>query len=128
MESRIPLIGKNVFITGGSRIIGLAISMACARDSANIAIAVKTSRPHPKLPVTIYDAVAEIESLDVRCIPHVLDVRDETGVSNAIEITAAKMGGTRDFSPYDVSPRAPIQTDFFLASLPGMIEMRGDIM
>ena len=52
---------KTLFITGGSRGIGLAIALRAARDGANIAIAAKTSDPHPKLPGTIYTAAAEIE-------------------------------------------------------------------
>ena len=37
------LAGKNIFITGGSRGIGLAIALRAARDGANIAIAAKTA-------------------------------------------------------------------------------------
>jgi len=45
--------GKTIFISGGSRGIGLAIAEACARAGANVAIAAKTDQPHPKLPGTI---------------------------------------------------------------------------
>ena len=44
------LAGKRIFITGGSRGIGLAIALRAARDGASIAIAAKTSDPNPKLP------------------------------------------------------------------------------
>jgi len=43
------LAGKTLFITGGSRGIGLAIAERAARDGANVAIAAKTAEPHPKL-------------------------------------------------------------------------------
>ena len=38
------LKGKTVFITGGSRGIGLAIALRCAADGANITIAAKNKR------------------------------------------------------------------------------------
>ena len=55
------LAGKTLLITGASRGIGLAIGLRAARDGANIAIAAKTSEPHPKLSGTIYTAADEIE-------------------------------------------------------------------
>ena len=51
------LAGRTLFITGASRGIGLAIGLRAARDGANVAIAAKTTEPHPKLPGTIYTAV-----------------------------------------------------------------------
>ena len=50
------LKGKTLFISGGSRGIGLAIALRAARDGANVTIAAKTAEPHPKLPGTIYTA------------------------------------------------------------------------
>jgi len=44
------LAGRTIFISGGSRGIGLAIALRAARDGANIAIAAKTAEPNPKLP------------------------------------------------------------------------------
>ena len=55
------LQGKTLFITGGSRGIGLAIALKAAADGANIAIAAKTVEPHPKLEGTIHTAAADIE-------------------------------------------------------------------
>ena len=55
------LNGKTMFISGGSRGIGLAIAKRAAQDGANIIIAAKTAEPHPKLPGTIYSAAEEIE-------------------------------------------------------------------
>ena len=48
------LAGKTLFITGGSRGIGLAIALRAARDGANIAIAAKTVEANPKVTGTIY--------------------------------------------------------------------------
>ncbi len=56
------LAGKTLFITGGSRGIGLAIALKAARGGANIAIAAKTTEPNPKLPGTIFTAAQEIEA------------------------------------------------------------------
>ena len=39
---------KTVFITGGSRGIGLEVVKKLAFDGANIIIAAKTAEPHPK--------------------------------------------------------------------------------
>ena len=51
---------KVIFISGGSRGIGLAMVKKAAEDGAKIAIAAKTAEPHPKLPGTIYTAAEEI--------------------------------------------------------------------
>jgi citronellol/citronellal dehydrogenase len=75
-----PLQGKTLFITGASRGIGLAIGLRAARDGANVAIAAKTTEPHPKLPGTIYTAAEEIEKAGGKALPLVVDVRDEDNV------------------------------------------------
>lgn len=54
------LDGKTIFMSGGSRGIGLAIAMRAARDGANVVIAAKTAEPHPSLPGTIYTAARQI--------------------------------------------------------------------
>jgi NAD(P)-dependent dehydrogenase (short-subunit alcohol dehydrogenase family) len=43
------LAGKTIFISGGSRGIGLAIALRAARDGAKIALAAKAAEPHAKL-------------------------------------------------------------------------------
>jgi citronellol/citronellal dehydrogenase len=87
------LAGKTLFITGASRGIGLAIALRAARDGANIAIAAKTSAPHPKLAGTIYTAADEIERAGGKALPLVVDVRDETLVRDALDKTATRFGG-----------------------------------
>ena len=57
------LKGKTLFVSGGSRGIGLAIALRAARDGANVAIAAKTDSPHPRLPGTINSAAAAIEAV-----------------------------------------------------------------
>ncbi len=87
------LASKTLFITGGSRGIGLAIALRAARDGANIAVAAKTTDPHPKLPGTIYTAAEEIEKAGGKALPIVLDVRDEEAVKRALAQTAETFGG-----------------------------------
>jgi citronellol/citronellal dehydrogenase len=78
-----------LFITGASRGIGLAIALRAARDGANIAIAAKTDKPHPKLAGTIFTAADEITKAGGNALPLVVDVRDEAQVKDAIEQTVA---------------------------------------
>lgn len=85
--------GKTVFITGGSRGIGLAIALKLAENGANIAIAAKTAEPHPTLPGTIYTAAEEIEKAGGQALPLVCDIRFEDQVEDAVSRTAEKFGG-----------------------------------
>jgi citronellol/citronellal dehydrogenase len=87
------LKGHTLLITGASRGIGLAIALRAARDGANIAIAAKTEKPHPKLPGTIFTAAEEIASAGGQALPLVVDVRDEAQVKSAIERTVETFGG-----------------------------------
>ena len=87
------LQGKTIFMSGGSRGIGLAIAKRAAADGANIAIAAKTAEPHPTLPGTIYTAAAEIEAAGGQALPIVCDVRSEDIVQAAIDATVEKFGG-----------------------------------
>jgi citronellol/citronellal dehydrogenase len=87
------LSGKKIFITGGSRGIGLAIALRAARDGASIAIAAKTSDPNPKLPGTIHSAAEEIRAAGGTALPIQCDLRDENQIADAIAQTAAEFGG-----------------------------------
>ena len=87
------LKGKTLFITGGSRGIGLAIALKAARDGANVAIAAKTVDPHPKLEGTIHTAAADIEKAGGKALALAVDVRDEAAVKDALDRTAAHFGG-----------------------------------
>lgn len=87
------LKGKTLFITGASRGIGLAIAKRAAQDGANIAIAAKTTEPHPKLAGTIYTAAEAIEKAGGKALPLVVDVRDEAMVESAVAQTVQAFGG-----------------------------------
>ncbi len=87
------LKGKTIFMSGGSRGIGLAIALRAARDGANVAIAAKTAEPHPKLPGTIYTAAKEIEDAGGKALPLLCDIRNDDNVQAVIDETVAKFGG-----------------------------------
>jgi citronellol/citronellal dehydrogenase len=87
------LAGKTLFVTGGSRGIGLAIAKRAAQDGANVVIAAKTSDPHPALPGTIHTAAAEIEEAGGKALPLVCDIRDDDAVAAAVEQGAKEFGG-----------------------------------
>ena len=87
------LANKVVFITGGSRGIGLEIGKRAARDGAKVVLAAKTAEPHPKLPGTIFTAAEEIIEAGGEALPLILDVRDEENVLKAVEETVSHFGG-----------------------------------
>ncbi|MCC6869964.1 MAG: NAD(P)-dependent oxidoreductase [Burkholderiales bacterium] len=87
------LAGRTLFISGGSRGIGLAIAKRAARDGANVAIAAKTTTPHPKLPGTIHTAAAEIEAAGGKALALACDIRDEAAVHAAVQATVERFGG-----------------------------------
>jgi len=87
------LSGKKIFITGGSRGIGLAIALRAARDGASVAIAAKTSDPNPKLPGTIHSAAEEIRAAGGTALPIQCDLRDEAKIADAISQAAETFGG-----------------------------------
>jgi citronellol/citronellal dehydrogenase len=87
------LKGKTLFVSGGSRGIGLAIALRAARDGANVAIAAKTAEPHPKLKGTIYTAADDIRAAGGTPLPILCDIRDEAQVIAAIDKTVAEFGG-----------------------------------
>ena len=87
------LAGKTLLVTGGSRGIGLAIAKKAAADGANVIIAAKTDKPHPKLPGTIHTAAEEIEKAGGRALPLMCDIRDDDAVAAVVEQGAETFGG-----------------------------------
>jgi citronellol/citronellal dehydrogenase len=87
------LSGRTLFITGGSRGIGLAIAVKAARDGANVVIAAKTTDPHPKLEGTIYTAAEAIKKAGGNALPLMLDIRDADAVGKAVKTAAEHFGG-----------------------------------
>jgi citronellol/citronellal dehydrogenase len=89
----VTLKDKTIFMSGGSRGIGLAIALRAARDGANVVVAAKTDSPNPKLPGTIHSAVEEIEAAGGKGLGVVCDIRDEAQVEAAVSAAVERFGG-----------------------------------
>ena len=87
------LQGKTIFITGASRGIGKAIALRAAKDGANIIVAAKTAKPHPKLAGTIYTAAEDIEAAGGQALACVVDIRKEELVEKAVNQAVERFGG-----------------------------------
>jgi citronellol/citronellal dehydrogenase len=87
------LKNKTIFISGGSRGIGLAIALRAAKDGANVAIAAKSVNENPKLPGTIHSAAAEIEKAGGKALAVMCDIRSDEAVQEAVKLTVEKFGG-----------------------------------
>jgi citronellol/citronellal dehydrogenase len=83
---------KTLFISGGSRGIGLAIAVRAASEGANVVIAAKTDQENPRLPGTIYSAAKEIEAAGGQCLPLKVDIRDELQVVEAVAKARERFG------------------------------------
>ena len=121
---------KTIFISGGSRGIGLAIALRAAADGANVAIAAKTAEPHPKLPGTIYTAAKEIEAAGGKALPIICDIREEEQVADAVDATVEKFGGIdiciNNASAISLTPTK--MTDMKRFDLMHQINMRGTFL
>jgi len=111
------LNGRVMFMSGGSRGIGLAIAARAARDGAKVALIAKTAEPHPKLPGTIYTAAEEIESAGGEALPIVGDIRDAEAVDRAVAQTVDRFGGidlvVNNASAINLSPMRDLEVKRF---------------
>jgi citronellol/citronellal dehydrogenase len=89
----VSLQGRTVFMSGGSRGIGLAIAERLAAGGANIAFIAKSDRAHPNLPGTIHTAAEAIEASGGQALPIAGDVRREDEVHSAVARTVEQFGG-----------------------------------
>src|SRR5258708_13885380 len=87
------LKSRTLFITGASRGIGLAIALRAARDGANVVIAAKTDKPHPKWPGTIFTSADEITRVGGNALPILAALRDAAHAKPTIEQPAQTSGG-----------------------------------
>jgi 3-oxoacyl-[acyl-carrier protein] reductase len=79
------LEGKVVLVTGGSRGIGRAIALACAREGANLSLCARTESEVDK-------TVAELRGLGVQCAGQVCDVSQEESVEQLIASVMDRFG------------------------------------
>ncbi|MBA2746176.1 MAG: NAD(P)-dependent oxidoreductase [Flavisolibacter sp.] len=121
---------KNVLITGGSRGIGKAIAIKLAKAGANIAIAAKTTEPHPKLEGTIFTAAKEIEAFGVKALALKCDIRNEEDIASAVKETANHFGSIdiliNNASAINLSPTEHIEAKRF--DLMHGIQVRGTFL
>lgn len=124
------LKGKTLFISGGSRGIGLAIAIRAAQDGANVVIAAKTAEPHAKLPGTIYSSAEEIEKAGGKALPLLCDIRDEQQVNAAVQKTVDTFGGIDILvnNASAISLTGTLQTDMKKYDLMNGINARGTYM
>lgn len=121
------LKNKVIFITGGSRGIGLAIALRAAKDGAKIVIAAKTTEPHPVLPGTIYTAADEIKAAGGECLPIHMDIRKEDEVRLAVEQAKDMFGGIDILvnNASAISPTDTLSTEIKRFDLMHQVNVRG---
>jgi 3-oxoacyl-[acyl-carrier protein] reductase len=85
--NRFSLVGRNAFVTGGSRGIGRAIAIALADAGANVAIGFRANEAEAQR------VVHEIKSQDRRVLAVKMDVTDRASVIAAAE-EVQKLGPT----------------------------------
>jgi citronellol/citronellal dehydrogenase len=124
------LAGKTLFITGASRGIGLAIGLRAARDGANVAIAAKTSTPHPRLPGTIHSAAEQVRQAGGRALALECDIRFEQQIEAAVARTVAEFGAIDICinNASAISLTATLQTDAKRYDLMHQINGRGTFL
>jgi citronellol/citronellal dehydrogenase len=112
-----PLDGRVIFMSGGSRGIGLAIATRAARDGARVALMAKTAEPHPKLPGTVYSAAEEIQAAGGEALPIVGDIRHADAVDSAVAQTVERFGGidivVNNASAINLSPMRDLEVKRF---------------
>jgi citronellol/citronellal dehydrogenase len=122
--------GRTVFMSGGSRGIGLAIAVRLAQEGANVAIMAKTDVPNPKLPGTIHTAAKEIEDAGGQALGIVGDIRHEDQVEAAVAQTVEKFGGidicVNNASAIDLRPIGELPPKRY--DLMGDINIRGTLV
>jgi citronellol/citronellal dehydrogenase len=111
------LNGRVIFMSGGSRGIGLAIATRAADDGARVALMAKTAEPHPKLPGTVYTAADEIQAAGGEALPIVGDIRDADAVDDAVAQTVERFGGidivVNNASAINIAPMRDLEVKRF---------------
>jgi citronellol/citronellal dehydrogenase len=93
MSSESTFTDRTLVVSGGSRGIGLAVALGAAKHGANVVLLAKTAEPHPKLPGTVFTAVADVEAAGGKGVAVVGDVRKEEDVQRAVDTAVEHFGG-----------------------------------
>ena len=91
----VNLSGKTAIVTGASRGVGKAISLALAQAGANVVVVARTVDDSNTLSGTIHQTVTEIENLGGVALPVRCDVTGEDEVRKMVE-TVVNSYGTID--------------------------------
>ena len=111
------LNGRVIFMSGGSRGIGLEIAKRAAQDGARVVVMAKTAEPHPRLPGTVYTAAEEIQAAGGEALPIVGDIRDADAVEGAVAQAVERFGGidivVNNASAINLSPMRDLEVKRF---------------
>jgi citronellol/citronellal dehydrogenase len=121
---------KTLFITGASRGIGKAIAPRAAKDGANIVIAAKTAKPHPKLHGTIYSTAEEVNACGGKALPVIVDIRFEEQIQDAVNKAVEVFGGIDILvnNASAISLTGTLDTDLKHYDLMHQVNIRGTFM
>jgi citronellol/citronellal dehydrogenase len=86
------LSGQVAIVTGGSRGVGRAVSLALAREGCDVVVAAKTDEAHARLPGTIHETARAVEELGRRALPVKCNVREFEDVQRCVEAAIDRFG------------------------------------
>jgi citronellol/citronellal dehydrogenase len=86
------LRGRVAVVTGASRGIGKALAIRLAREGADVVVASKSETSTERLPGSIHETAAAIQSAGRRALAIPTDVRDEDAIRTLVERTVAEFG------------------------------------